>query len=315
MRIAIMGSGGVGGVLGLRLQQAGHDVTFVARGAHLTAMQEAGLRLVAPMGNVHVPVRAVAAPAEAGPADVVIVSVKHYDLEAAATALRPIVVPGTVVVPFLNGVEAPAVLAKALGTSTVAGGVARIGAVVAAPGLLSQSSAFADFLVGPLHKSQEATLRALVAHAPAEGATLSYSDAIVVEQWKKLCFLAPFSAFTAVTRSPIGVPRGAAETAEMFWAAIGEGAAVGRALGVALPRGIEESLWKFVLGLPHAMKSSMLEDLERGRRLELPWLSGAIVRLGRTTGVATPINGFACAALAPFVDGAPVGAQHALATA
>lgn len=315
MRIVIMGSGGVGGVLGLRLQQAGHDVTFVARGRHLDAMQESGLRLVAPAGSVHLPVRAVEASADVGPVDVVIVSVKHYDLEAAAASLRPMVAPGTVVVPFLNGVEASTVLAQSLGASAVAGGVARIGAVVAAPGLLSQSSPFADFLVGPLHPSQEATLRALVDHAPAEGATLSYSDAIKVEQWKKLCFLAPFSAFTAITRSPIGVPRGAAETAEMFWAAIGEGAAVGRALGVALPHGIEEALWKFVLDLPFAMKSSMLEDLERGRRLELPWLSGAIVRLGRVTGVATPISGFACAALAPFVSGTPAVMQETLATA
>lgn len=314
MRIAIVGSGGVGGTLGLRLQQAGHDVTFVARGRHLEAMQEGGLSLVTPTANVHLPVKAVATPAEAGPVDVVIVSVKHYDLEAAASALRPLVVPGTVVVPFLNGVEASMVLAQSLGSSVVAGGVARIGAVVAGPGRLSQSTPFADFLIGPLHPSQEASLRALVADAPAEGATLSYSDAIVVEQWKKLCFLAPFSAFTTVTRSPIGVPRGTAETAEMFWAAIGESVAVGRALGVSLPRDIEETLWSFVLGLPPMMKSSMLEDLERGRRLELPWLSGAIVRLGRTTGVATPISGFACAALAPFVNGTPAVVQEVLVT-
>ncbi|MFA7430077.1 MAG: ketopantoate reductase family protein [Rhodospirillaceae bacterium] len=304
MRIVIMGSGGVGGVLGLHMQNAGHDVAFVARGAHLRAMQSDGLRLVSPLGTVHVPVHAVETPEEAGAADLIVVAVKYYDLEAVAMALRPMVRNGAVVVPLLNGVEAQGILAEHLGSTAVAAGVARIGAVVSAPGVLSQSTPFADFMVGPLEGSQEAVLRNFVGGFPAgEGISLAYSDAIVVEQWKKLCFLAPFSALTTITRSPIGVPRGTAETAELFWAAIGEGVAVGRAMGVRLPARIEETLWSFILGLPSGMKSSMLEDLERGKRLELPWLSGALVRLGRTVGVATPVNAFVCAALAPFVGG------------
>lgn len=306
MRITILGSGGVGGVFGLRLKAAGHDVTFVARSAHLQAMQADGLTLDTPDGAVHETVRAVASAAEAGPADVIIVAVKHYDLIDAAHSLRPVIGPGTVVVPFLNGVDAPSILSEVLGTEAVAGGVARIGAVVDAPGVLKQSSPFADFLVGALHPSQETVLRDLVAAAPAQGMTLAYSDDIVLEQWKKLCFLAPFSALTALTRSPCGVPRGHPETAELFWAAITEAVAVGRALGVNLAPGIEETLWSFVLGLPAGMKSSMLEDLERGRRLELPWLSGAVVRLGHTCGVSTPVHGFVCAALAPFVEGRAV---------
>lgn len=303
MRITILGSGGVGGVLGLRLQQSGHDVTFVARNAHLRTMQADGLRLVTPQGVEFLPVRAVAEPVEAGPADVVMVAVKHYDLIDAAQALRPVVASGAVVVPFLNGVDASPILSEILGSESVAGGVARIGAVIEAPGVLRQSSPFADFLVGPLHAAQEAPLRALVEAAPRDGLTLGYCSDIVLEQWKKLCFLAPFSALTALTRSACGVPRGHPETAELFWAAITEAVAVGRALGVALPPGIEETLWAFVLGLPAGMKSSMLEDLERGNRLELPWLSGAVVRLGHTCGVSTPVHGFVCAALAPFVNG------------
>lgn len=308
MRFAIMGSGGVGGVLGLHLQRAGHDVTFIARGSHLEAMRRNGLRLISPHGTIEERVRAVGDPAEAGPADVVIVTVKYYDLEDAARAIRPIVAPGTVVVPFLNGVEAPGILADVLGAEAVAGGVARIGAVVGAPGELHQSSPFADFQVGPLNPAQEETLRRWIAEAPdAPGVTLSYSDDVVVELWKKLSFLAAFSGLTALTRSPCGVPRATPETAELFRAAITEGVAVGRAMGVALPPGIEDALWTFVQGLPAVMKSSMLEDLERGRRLELPWLSGAVVRLGRAAGVETPVSSFICAALAPFAQGAPQG--------
>lgn len=314
MRITILGSGGVGGVLGLRLQQAGHDVAFVARGAHLDAIRADGLRLVTPQGDMHLPVRAVGQPADAwspeeGAPDVVAVAVKHYDLIDAAQSLRPAIGAGTVVVPFLNGVDAPSILSEVLGTEAVAGGVARIGAVVDAPGVLRQSSPFADFLVGPLHPTQEAVLRELVASAPSAGLTLGYSDDIVLEQWKKLCFLAPFSALTALTRSPCGVPRGHPETAELFWAAVTEAVAVGRALGVHLAPGIEETLWSFVLGLPAGMKSSMLEDLERGRRLELPWLSGAVVRLGHTCGVSTPVHSFVCAALAPFIHGQEAAAR------
>lgn len=312
MRITIMGSGGVGGILGLRLQQAGHDVAFVARGRHLDALRADGLRLVAPHGVTHLPVRAVATPQEAGAADVIVVAVKHYDLEAAAATLRPAMGPGTVVVPFLNGVDAPTILAGTLGAEAVAAGVARVGAVVDSPGVLKQSSPFADFLVGPLRPAQEGVLRTLVATGPAAGATLGYSDDIVLEQWKKLCFLAPFSALTSLTRSPCGVPRGTPQTAELFWAAITEAVAVGRALGVRLPHGLEEALWSFVLGLPAQMKSSMLEDLERGKPLELPWLSGAVVRLGHSCGVSTPVHAFICAALAPFAGGQPPAKEEAV---
>ncbi len=304
MKIAIMGSGGVGGYLGARLAAAGQDVTFIARGAHLAAMKSGGLRVYSELGDVELSaVSATDDPAQAGPADVVVFAVKLYDMEAAAAATRPLLGRGTVVIPFVNGVDAPAVLAPALGEEHVALGVIRIAAVIESPGTIRHTGKLCDSIVGSLRPEQRETVAAFQQALSAAGVACRVADDIRTEMWKKMVFIASFGGMTAVTRAPCGVFRGDPELAELFRRSLTEAAAVGRACGAALPESLADDIWSFVQGLPGGMRSSLQHDLENGRRLELPWLSGALVRLGREHGIETPVHAFIAAVLGPWVGG------------
>lgn len=306
MRIAIMGSGGVGGYLGARLQDGGNDVTFIARGAHLDAMRSGGLRIVSDSGTLELPkVTATDDPASVGPVDVVVFTVKLYDMEAAARAVRPMVGEDTVVIPFLNGVEAPAALKAALGEQAAAGGVARIGAAIESPGVIKHTSGFAEFMFGPFHPTQTDVLsdfRDILVGARVDAQLI---EDVTTEIWKKMVFLSTFSAITALSRLPAWGFQRHDGLGGLFRQGLEEGVAVARALGVSLPEGVAKRFWTFCSGMPPGMSSSMHHDLENGRRLELPWLSGALARLGEEHGVPTPVHAFATAVLEPWVDGRP----------
>lgn len=294
-----MGSGGVGGYLGGRLAASGQEVTFIARGAHLAAIRNQGLRIESPgLGDVTVhPAQATDDAASVGPADLVIFAVKLYDTEAAAAATRPLLGPHTGVVTFQNGVDSTGVLARVLGPDHVIGGVAQIAAVIAEPGVIRHTGTMASFAFGELDGARSERVGALAAALQAAGVEHRISADIDRDIWDKMAFLATFAGLTALMRLPIGPIREDAETRAMLRDGLREALAVARARGIALPDDFVERTLERCDRLPYEMKSSMLQDLERGRRLELPWLSGAIVRLGQELGVPAPTHAFITTAL------------------
>ena len=303
MRIAFIGAGGVGGYFGARLIAAGEDVTFIARGPHLKAMQTTGLRLTSPKGDLHLrEVRATDDPASVGHVDVAFLTVKMYDLEAAAATVAPLVGPDTAVITLQNGVEAVDIVSRTLPRKNVVGGVAYVAAVIEEPGLIRHTSLDA-LIFGELDAQRSARLNALEAACLRGGFGARVSDNIEVDLWAKFARLSVFSGMTAATRSPIGVLREDAELYAMLQAACEETIEVGRRRGVNLPQTLMGEIEQMVHNLPHHAKASMLEDLERGKRLELPWLSGAVVRLGQAAGVPTPIHSFIATVLKPHVNG------------
>jgi 2-dehydropantoate 2-reductase len=304
LRIAIMGSGGVGGYVGGRLAAAGQDVTFVARGAHLAAIRERGLALRSALGDVLIrPAQASDDPAAIGPLDLVIFAVKLYDSEAAAEATRPLVGRDTGVVTFQNGVDSTELLARALGRDHVIGGVAQISAVIDEPGVIRHTGTMAKFVFGELDGARSERVDALAGALQAAGVDHRISDNIGRDIWDKMAFLATFAGLTALLRLPIGPIREDAETRAMLRNGLAEAFAVARAKSIALPDDFVERTLEGCDRLPYEMRSSMLQDLERGRRLELPWLSGALVRLGQELGVPTPTHAFITTALKLHTDG------------
>jgi 2-dehydropantoate 2-reductase len=304
VKIAIFGSGGVGGYFGGRLAAAGEDVTFLARGAHLKALQDGGMHIESPNGALDLPkVQATDRPQAVGPVDIVLFTVKLYDVDAAAATLGPLIGPDTVVITLQNGVDAMDMVARHVGAGHVAGGAAYIVVVIDQPGRLRHTTA--DRLVfGERDGRLSDRLLAFEAAGTRAGFTAKASVSIESDLWVKFVRLATWSGMTTVTRSPMGVLRDDPALLAMMMRAIDEVIAVGQARGVALPADLVESTKKMIAGFPPGSKSSMLEDLERGRRLELPWLSGAVVRLGREAGVPTPIHEFITTVLTPHVAGA-----------
>lgn len=305
MRIAIFGSGGVGGYFGARLAAAGEDVTFLARGAHLDAMQRDGLRITSPLGDLHLPKVQAADRAQAiGPVDVVLFTVKLYDVETAAATLAPLIGPNTVVITMQNGVDAMDMVARHVGVDHVAGGAAYIVAVIDKPGHIRHTVA-QQLVFGERDGRRSDRLVAFEEAGIRAGYQAKASSDVQADLWTKFVRLATWSGMTTVTRAPMGVVRGTPETYEMMMAAIQEVIAVGQAKGIHFPADLMDGTLALIKNFPHSSKSSMLEDLERGRRLELPWLSGAVVRIGREVGVPTPIHQFITTVLTPFVNGTP----------
>lgn len=298
-----MGTGGVGGYFGGRLAAAGRDVSFIARGAHLEALRSKGLRVESPRGDFHLPVvQASADPAAIGPVDVVLFTVKMYDVPEAAAFIRPLIGPDTAVITLQNGVEAVDLVADALGRAHVAGGVAYVAAVISEPGVIKHT-ALDKLIFGELDGRVSDRLRRFAAACEGAGFDFKLSEGIELDLWSKFARLSVFSGMTSVTRSPIGIVRADPQMMAMVTAACQEAIAVGRARGVPIPDSLMDEIMAMFTGMPPQAKSSMLEDLERGNRLELPWLSGAVVRLGEAAGVPTPIHGFIATVLRPQLNG------------
>jgi 2-dehydropantoate 2-reductase len=303
MKIAIFGSGGVGGYFGGKLAAAGEDVTFLARGAHLAAMQHDGLHITSPLGDVHVPkVQATDRPQAIGPVDVVLFTVKLYDVDAAAATLSPLIGPDTVVITLQNGVDAMDMVAKHVGADHVAGGAAYIVVVIDTPGHLRHTTA-QQLVFGERDGRRSDRLAAFEHAGIRAGFQAQASTDVQAVLWTKFVRLATWSGMTTATRSPMGVVRDTPETYGMMMAAIDEVIAVGKAKGVNFPSDLMDGTINLIKNFPAGSKSSMLEDIERGRRLELPWLSGAVVRIGKEVGVPTPIHQFITTILTPFVNG------------
>ena len=309
MKIAIIGAGGVGGYFGARLAEAGHEVAFVTRGAHKDAMKANGLTVHSPLGAVHLPAPDVVDdPAAVGPREAVLFCVKLWDVPGAAEILRPMLSADSCVVPIQNGVSVTETLSGRLGVGPVLGAVTQISASIEAPGVIRHHGDFARLIFGELGgepgAGSSARLERLAAACQAAGIEARVSSDIAVDIWNKFIFLAPMAGATAFYRAPIGEIQDDPERWARLEAMVRETAAVGRAKGVALADDAEQDPLAFLGKLPPAMKSSMQLDLERGRRLELEWLNGEVVRLRRELGVPTPESAAVFEALEPFALGA-----------
>lgn len=292
MRIAVFGAGGVGGYFGGRLAQAGHDVAFVARGAHLRAMRERGLAVESPAGDFVVdPVRATDRPEEIGPVEAVLVCVKAWQVPEAAAALGPLLGDDTFAVPLQNGIEAADQLAAAVGPGRVVGGLCRIVSYVTAPGRVRHASTAPSIEVGERDGRPSARVAALAAaFAPAIGVRLTVSPDIEAAAWRKFLFIAPLSGVGALAGQPIGAWRHDPAWREMLRAAMEEVARLAEARGVALGEGAVESALRAVDAQAEDATASMQRDLLGGRPSELEQQNGAVVRLARAAGLETPVN-------------------------
>ena len=306
MKFAVMGPGGVGGYFGARLAADGNEVAFFARGAHREAMRRDGLRALSAKGDLHI-ARPILpdSPADFGLCDVVLFCVKLWDIESAAEAIRPLLAHDTAVVPFQNGVIVADTLARILGPQFVLGGVAQIAAAIERPGVIRHGGTMARVIFGERDGTRTWRVEGLLSACLGAGIEAKLSEDIEREVWDKFVFLAPLAGATALYRCPVGGVLAEPERRASFEAMVREAVAVGRAKGIALAPDAAERTIGFAGSLPADMKTSMLNDLEQGRRLELPWLSGEVVRLGRELGVPTPAHAEVCAALEPAVMGRP----------
>jgi 2-dehydropantoate 2-reductase len=306
MRIAVFGTGGVGGYFGAKLANAGNDVAFIARGAHLDAMRSEGLRIESAGGDIALrDVVATDDPSSLAPVDVVMFCVKLWDVERAATQVAPLLVKGGVVIPFQNGIDAPDILQRVVGDAHVLGGVAYIAAAIRVPGVIAHTGSMARLRVGAFDDRLVDRARAFVRACTSAGIDAELAPDIRRAIWEKFVFLTALSGVTALSRQPVGGIRGDPDLRTAFEAAMKETVALARARNVALPDDLLPRQMRAVDGLPAEMRSSMQNDLLAGRRLEAPWLCGRVARLASEAGIAAPVNATIYAGLKPFIDGAP----------
>lgn len=304
MKIVVMGTGGLGGYFGARLAAGGNDVTFIARGKHLEAMLREGLRIASDVSPLHVhPVNAVDRPERVGAVELAIVAVKLWDTETAAETIRPAIGPQTAIVSFQNGVDAVERIAGVLGQEHVLGGVGYIAATIEAPGVIRHTGAMQRLVFGELNGMRSPRVDAFAAACTKAGIDCEASTDIRKAIWEKFVFIVGLSAVTALFRRSVGPIRAHARSRNLLLEIMREAVAVGRSSGVALDPSFAEQRMAFVDTLPEKMNTSMYADLQRGNRLELPWMSGKVASLGEELGVPTPANRFVTDALCLNVDG------------
>jgi 2-dehydropantoate 2-reductase len=291
MRIAVMAAGGVGGYFGARMAAAGHEVHFIARGAHLDAIRKNGLKVESTLGNLHLKdAKVTDDPAEVGPVDIVLFAVKLWDTEKAAAQAKPLIGPETRLITLQNGVDSVERIAPILGADHVVGGIAYLATVISAPGVISHTSPFAAMQCGRIDAKPDARLAAFADAAKAASVDIKISDRINRDRWEKFVFLVALSGMTSAARSTLGPVMADDETRAFYRTLMAETLAVGRAQGVPLSEDYIEERMKFSEAAPKGLKASMYHDLERGNRLELDWLAGTVVALARKTGVPVPAN-------------------------
>jgi 2-dehydropantoate 2-reductase len=302
LRFAIIGVGGVGGYFGARLAEAGHEVIFIARGAHREAIERSGLRVQSLRGDVVIePARVTAEPAEVGVVDCVMLGVKTWQVAEAALSAAPLVGPNTLVLSLQNGVEAPDHVARALGRKHAVGGVAKIISFVSAPGHIVHAGADPSLIIGELGGGFSERIEALrAAFDGARAASVSVSQDILRSLWEKFVFIAAWAGVGAVTRAPLGVVRSLPETRRLVEEGIGEIERVARARGIRLADGVAAATLELIDSLPPDGTASMQRDIAAGRPSELDDLTGAVVRLGAEAGVPTPVSAFILGALTPL---------------
>ena len=305
MKIACMGSGGVGGFVGGRLAHAGLDVCFIARGAHLRAMAEHGLTIEnSAEGDIRIAKVAVSDdPAAFGQVDLVLIAVKLGDTETAAQAIKPLVGPHTAILSLQNGVTKDEVLRREFGEAAVMGGVAYCATRIARPGVIQQVGSMQRVVIGEYDGWRSPRAETLLQWLLRAGIAAELSADIRRTLWEKFVFLVGLSSTTATMRVRIGPILANPQTRAFLLDIMRETVAVGRALGVSLPEDYAEQRLRFADTVPQDMTSSLAHDLEAGRPLEVQWLAGAVVALGRRQGIPTPLCRAVCDILALHAGG------------
>ncbi len=307
MKILVMGAGALGGYFGARLQAVGQSVTFVARGAHLDAMRAHGLRIESALGDVTLDVvDATDDPRDAGTPDVVLFMVKNYDVESAAEQILPVLGPETIVVTCQNGVSAGPRVAHVVGAERTYPGSVYMPADIKEPGVIRHSGQFHKLVFGSLQGATSPVAARFSETLRTAGPDCEISKDIQATLWEKFVLLSSFSAITSLTRLDIGPIRETPATRDLLVRATNEAFAVGRCACPALAGdAAEKALTLMLETMGPRVHASMLDDLSRGRRIEVEYLSGDIARLGRKYGIPTPVHDVVAAALQPYVDGAP----------
>jgi 2-dehydropantoate 2-reductase len=290
MRIAVLGSGGIGGYYGALLAKAGHDVAFIARGAHLEAMQQRGLTVRTPEGESTISVTAIADTRTHGPVDLVLFCVNSYDTEPAARALAPLMARDTVVLTFQNGLDNVEAIASVVGAGAVLVGAVYIALQLADPGVVLRTGGEGKIVFGEL--SGDLTERVQRIASAFERSSIPHQISTDINRvlWEKFLFIAGVDGVTALARSAIGPLLASPEGRTLLTTSCAEIAAVALAERVPLPAAAVDRVLEQASTLPPQWRSSMARDLEDGRRLEVEALSGAVVRRGLKLGVPTPIH-------------------------
>jgi len=297
MRVAVIGSGGVGGFVGGRLAKAGHEVAFLARGEHLRALQQHGLRVQSTDGDFDIPsVQATDRPEKLGPADLFLFSVKTYDTDAVAQSLKPSIRPGATLLTLQNGIDNHERIDAILGSGTALPGTIRLETTIAEPGVIAHTSQGHLINIGEVDVrsagsgSSSERVERLHGAMKEAGLNVRVPNDMRMALWDKFLFIVPFAGLTTLARAPIGEILASPELTAALAAALGEVAAVAKAEGVDFGADVVEKRIGWMRQLHPEFKSSMQRDLERGKRLEVDSLPGAVVRLGQKHGIATPVN-------------------------
>jgi 2-dehydropantoate 2-reductase len=304
MKIAIMGSGGVGGYFGAKMALAGHDVTFIARGAHLDAMRRDGLTVKTDKGTMRVdPARASDDPGTIGTVDAVLFATKLYDTTEAAEALKPVMGPDTYVVTVQNGVSGADMIGDVLGRDRTLAGSTYIISHLEGPGVVRHMGTFQRIVFGEIDGRMTDRAKAFEALCKDSDIDVKLTDKVLVTMWEKFIPLAVMSGMTSVTRLPIGPLLADPDVSAMVDAAVEEVVNVGRAKGIDLNDDTASRVKEGVRAAPYDTKASMLVDLERGKKLELPWLSASVAAWGEELGVPTPTHKFIATVLKLHAQG------------
>lgn len=304
MKIAVMATGGVGGVFGAKLAQAGENVTFIARGAHLEAIQNNGLTIAGDDGNQMLEnIQTNHDPEAVGLVDVVMFAVKLWDTESAAEFCKPMLGPNTVLIPFQNGVVSTETISKIIGEAHTGRGLSRVSASIEAPGVIRQVGSFASLAFAEADGARSPRMEDFLAACKRAGIEAEIPKDIFRALWQKYVLLVAVSGMTTAGRLPmrtlIAEPEGLATASSCM----AEVAAVGCAQGIGLPDDTVEKLIAFMQNMPTAMKASQAIDLENGRRLEAPWLTGTVCEMGRQYGIPTPVNDALYTVIKPYAMG------------
>ncbi|MDP3718109.1 MAG: 2-dehydropantoate 2-reductase [Acidobacteriota bacterium] len=307
MKIAILGSGAVGGYFGAKLARAGQDVTFIARGAHLEAIRAKGLEVrSAKLGDFSVAAAAESETAKVGPVDLVIVSVKAYDNATALPLLKPMMGPGTAVLTLQNGVDSVNDVAAVVGEGPVLGGTTYVATALEAPGLIVQTGVHRSIIFGEVFGDRSGISPRVQEiagiFATADIQVTPVADARV-PIWDKFVYLVAFSGFTGAARLAIGHIWKYPHVQEMFYATSREIAAIAKAEGVTISPDRFDTLKTYMDNIPPTTRSSLLIDLEQGKRIEVEALQGAAVRRAQKLGVPVPITSTLYAVLKAWESG------------
>ena len=305
MRIAILGSGAVGGFYGALLARQGHEVAFIARGAHLAAIRNMGLRVKGSVGNFAARGRAESDTSRVGEVDLVIYAVKTYDNGTALPMLKPLLGPETAVLTLQNGVDSVDEVAAAIGLPHVLGGSTYVATAIAEPGLIEQTGTHRRVVFGEVTGQSAAPSARVNEIAQIMQQADIHAEAVADARpalWEKFVYLAPFAGFTGASRLPIGPLRELPGFFDLALRACGEVASVARAEGISLPTELAERLREYVMRLPASTRSSLLIDLQSGKRIEVESLQGSVVRRAAAAGVDVPIMQTLYALLKPWAS-------------